>query len=64
MTKTRAFLASETLRQIKEGKLAKYIDDTKIRNKDAFRKYVEMFIQELESGVLSKRLPKSKIQEL
>jgi len=60
----RNYLASETLKQIKEGKLIQYIESKKLKDKEKFKKYVEIFIEELEQGFLRKRLPKDKVYEL
>lgn len=60
----RKFLASETLRQIKEGKLESYITAKKLKDKEKFKKYVEIFVEELENGYLRKRLPKDKVNFL
>ncbi len=60
----RRFLASETLRQIREGRLEAYISAKRLKDKEKFRKYVEIFVGELQSGYLRKRLPKDKVNEL
>ena len=61
LREARLFLAAETLQQIKEGKLNEYIQAKKLKNKDKFRKYVLIFVDELENGYLRKRLPRDKV---
>lgn len=61
MREARNFLASEALRQIKEGKLEEYITSKKLKDKERFRKYVGIFVKELENGYLRKRLPKESV---
>lgn len=58
------YLAAETLRQIREGKLESYINAKKLKDKEKFRKYVNIFVEELENGYLRKRLPKEKVNYL
>jgi hypothetical protein len=60
----RKYLASETMRQIEEGKLEAYIEAKKLKDKSKFKKYVQIFVEELEQGFLRKRLPKDKVMEL
>ncbi len=43
MKDARNYLASETLKQIKEGKLTQYIESKKLKDKEKFKKYVEAF---------------------
>jgi hypothetical protein len=64
MREARNFLADETLRQIKEGRLEEYIEGKKLKDKQQFKKYVEIFVEELEAGFLRKRLPRDKVIEL
>lgn len=64
MREARAYLASETLRQIREGRLEVYISAKKLKDKDKFRRYVQIFVEELENGYLRKRLPKEKVAYL
>jgi len=45
MKEARSYLAAETLRQIKEGKLHKYIEAKKLKDKEKFKKYVEIFVK-------------------
>ena len=61
MKEARLFLANETLRQIKEGKLNEYLNSKKLKDKERFKKYIDIFIEELEKGYLRKRLPKDKV---
>lgn len=61
MKEARIFLANETLRQIKEGKLNEYLNSKKLKDKERFKKYIDIFIEELEKGYLRKRLPKDKV---
>jgi hypothetical protein len=37
----------ETLRQIQEGCLEKYFEHKKIKDKEKFRRYIQIFIEEL-----------------
>ena len=64
MREARLFLAAETLQQIKDGKLNEYMQAKKLKNKDKFRKYVRIFVDELENGYLRKRLPRDKVEYL
>ncbi len=64
MREARGYLARETLRQIAQGKLEVYVCAKKLKDKDKFRKYVEIFVEELENGYLRKRLPKEKVAYL
>lgn len=41
-----------------------YIDNKKLKDKNKFKKYVEIFVEELQQGFLRKRLPKDKVYEL
>ncbi len=61
---SRKYLLSESLRQIKEGCLDAYFANKKIKDKEKFKKYVDIFIQELEEGFLKKRLSREKVAEL
>ena len=36
------------MRQINDGKLREYIDAKKLKDKTKFRKYVQIFVEELE----------------
>lgn len=64
MREARTYLAQETLRQIAQGRLEVYISAKKLKDKEKFRKYVEIFVEELENGYLRKRLPKEKVAYL
>lgn len=64
MQEAKKYLAAETLRQIREGKLETYINAKKLKDKEKFRKYVNIFVEELEKGYLRKRLPKDKVNYL
>lgn len=64
MNEARRYLADCTLKQIKEGKLKEYLDGKKLKDKDRFRRYVEIFTNELSSGFLRKRLPKESVHYL
>lgn len=64
MREARNYLGKETLRQIQEGKLEEYIEAKKLKDKEKFRRYVGIFVEELEQGFLRKRLPKDKVYEL
>lgn len=64
MREARNFLAAQTLSQIREGKLSDYIDGKKLKDKQQFKKYVQIFVEELENGFLRKRLPRDKVMEL
>ena len=44
--------------------LDKYFEHKKIKDKEKFKKYVDMFVEELEQGFLRKRLPREKVAEL
>jgi hypothetical protein len=44
--------------------LDEYIDAKKLKDKNKFKKYVEIFVEELLQGFLRKRLPKDKVYEL
>lgn len=46
---------------MKEGKLEEYITSKKLKDKERFRKYVGIFVKELENGYLRKRLPKESV---
>lgn len=61
LREARAYLAVEALRQIREGRLEVYIAAKKLKDKDKFRRYVQIFVEELENGYLRKRLPKEKV---
>ena len=47
MREARIYLARETLRQIKGGKLDDYITAKKLKDKEKFKKYVDIFVEEL-----------------
>ena len=64
LRQARLFLAAETLQQIKDGRLNDFIQAKKLKNKDKFRKYVGIFVEELENGYLRKRLPRDKVNYL
>lgn len=64
LRQARVYLANETLRQIHEGRLNDYINAKKLKNKDKFKKYAAIFVEELESGYLRKRLPRDKVNYL
>jgi hypothetical protein len=64
MREARLYLAAEALRQIREGKLEDYINAKKLKDKEKFRRYVEIFVNELENGYLRKRLPKDRVAYL
>lgn len=40
MREARLYLASEALRQIREGKLEEYINGKRLKDKDKFKRYV------------------------
>lgn len=64
MREARAYLSREALRQIAQGRLEVYISAKKLKDKEKFRRYVEIFVEELENGYLRKRLPKEKVAYL
>ena len=64
MRQARIYLQNETLRQISEGRLEDYINGKKLKDKDKFKRYVTIFVRELESGYLRKRLPKDDVAYL
>jgi hypothetical protein len=41
----RIYLAKEALKQIREGKLEDYINAKKLKDKESFRKYVQIFVR-------------------
>jgi hypothetical protein len=47
MREARIYLARETLRQIKGGKLDDYITAKKLKDKEKFKRYVDIFVEEL-----------------
>lgn len=47
MKEARIYLAREALIQIREGKLEEYISLKKLKDKETFKKYVELFVREL-----------------
>lgn len=61
MKEARIYLANETLNQIKQGKLNEYLSSKKLKDKDRFKKYIDIFVEQLEKGFLRKRLPKDKV---
>jgi len=45
LRQARIYLANETLRQIREGKLHEFINAKKLKNKEKFKKYAAIFIE-------------------
>lgn len=64
LREARVLLAEEALRQIREGRLWSYIEGKRVKDKGKFKRYVELFVAELEGGYLRKRLPKDKVAYL
>ena len=64
MRKAREFLTALVLEQVRGGCIEAYLADKKMKDKEMFKKYVGMFLEELEEGVIRKRLPREKIGEL
>ena len=64
MLQARLYLQNEALRQISEGKLDEYINGKKLKDKEKFKKYVDIFVRELQNGYLRKRLPKDDVAYL
>jgi hypothetical protein len=64
MRQARIYLQNEAMRQISEGKLEEYINGKKLKDKEKFKRYVTIFVKELENGYLRKRLPKEDVAYL
>lgn len=45
MKEARIYLANETLNQIKQGKLNEYLSSKKLKDKDRFKKYIDIFVE-------------------
>ena len=64
MAQAREFLGREVLRQFKEGRMDHYLENKAIKDKERFKRYVGVFMEEVEEGVIRKRLSRNKIAEL
>ena len=64
MMQAREFLGREVLRQFKEGCMDQYLEDKTIKDKERFKRYVRVFMEEVDEGIIRKRLSRNKIAEL
>ena len=64
MEQAREFLGRQVVRQVLEGCVDRYLEDKRMKDKHRFKRYVGMFLEEVEEGVIRKRLSRDKIAEL